>query len=72
MPGNVMEVISSPVTAEIQTQCINTIKNKIRNLYVHEIAIVSCNVKFGKHYKSAERYVENNYWFCETRLGVEK
>jgi len=39
--GNVTEVISSPVTAEIQTQCINTIRNKIMNLYVHEITVVS-------------------------------
>lgn len=59
--GNVTEVISSPVTAEIQTQCVDPIKNKIRNLYVGEIAIVSCNVKFGKHYKSAEHHVESNY-----------
>ena len=59
--GNVTEVISSPVTAEIQTQCINTMKNKIRNLYVRDIAIVSCNVKFEKHYKSAEHHVEHNY-----------
>lgn len=70
--GNVTEVISSPMTAEIQTQCINTIKTKIRNLYVLEIAVVSCNVKFGKHCGSAEHHVENNYCFCQTRLGMEK
>lgn len=47
-----------PVTGEIQTQCINTIKNKIRELYVHEIVIVNCNVNFGEHHRSAEHHDE--------------
>lgn len=58
--GNVTEVISSPVTAEMQMQCINNIEKKIGYLYVHEVALVSCSVKSRKN-KIAENQVENNY-----------